>query len=121
MTGDRKQRRWYDQDPLLSMAMKTLEKSSDENQIRLAMHLVKVINEHNIEVAEAQSTGEQDDKYMDEAALAKNARWYDIDRTLKSSVEMLRCCPPDAQKLIAREMAQMLNDFMAEEEDGNKQ
>ena len=115
MTGDRKQRRWYDKDPLLSMAMKTLEKSSDEQQIRLAMHLVKVINEHNIEVAEARS--KSDDKYVDDATLAKNARWYDIDRTLKSSVEMLRCCPPEAQRLIAREMAQMLNEFMDEDED----
>ena len=29
-------RRWYDRDPVLSSAMKTLEETSDETQIKIA-------------------------------------------------------------------------------------
>ena len=42
-------RRWYDKDPVLSQAMKTLERSDDETQIRIALNLIKIIIEHNIE------------------------------------------------------------------------
>ena len=40
--------RWYDKDPVLSMSMRTLANSSDENQISVALNLIKVIIEHNI-------------------------------------------------------------------------
>ena len=42
-------RRWYDKDPVLSSAMKTLEESDDETQIKIALNLIKIITEHNIE------------------------------------------------------------------------
>ena len=42
-------RRWYDKDPVLSSAMQTLEKSDDETQIKIALNLIKIIIEHNIE------------------------------------------------------------------------
>ena len=45
-------RRWYDKDPVLSSAMKTLENSDDETQIRIALNLIKIIIEHNIESSE---------------------------------------------------------------------
>ena len=38
------QRRWYDKDPILSNAVKTLEASDDETQIRIALNLIKIIN-----------------------------------------------------------------------------
>ena len=43
------QRRWYDKDPVLSQAVSTLEHSDDETQIRIALNLIKIIIEHNIE------------------------------------------------------------------------
>jgi hypothetical protein len=42
-------RRWYDKDPVLSQAMETLEHSNDETQIKVALNLIKIIIEHNIE------------------------------------------------------------------------
>ena len=42
-------RRWYDKDPVLSQAVATLEKSDDETQIKVALNLIKIIIEHNIE------------------------------------------------------------------------
>ena len=41
-------RRWYDKDPILSSAMKTLEESDDETQIKIALNLIKIIVEHFI-------------------------------------------------------------------------
>ena len=37
-------RRWYDKDPVLSSAMKTLEESDDETQIKVALNLIKIID-----------------------------------------------------------------------------
>ena len=42
-------RRWYDKDPVLSEAVKTLEETDDQTQIRVALNLIKIIIEHNIE------------------------------------------------------------------------
>ena len=39
-------RRWYDKDPVLSSAMKTLEESDDETQIKVALNLIKIIKNH---------------------------------------------------------------------------
>ena len=41
-------RRWYDKDPVLSYAMKTLEESDDETQIKVALNLIKIITEHHL-------------------------------------------------------------------------
>ena len=42
-------RRWYDKDPVLSEAVRTLEETDDQTQIRVALNLIKIIIEHNIE------------------------------------------------------------------------
>ena len=42
-------RRWYDKDPVLSEAVRTLEETDDQTQIRIALNLIKIIIEHNIE------------------------------------------------------------------------
>lgn len=38
------QRRWYDKDPVLSQAVKTLEETDDETQIRIALNLIKLLS-----------------------------------------------------------------------------
>ena len=36
-------RRWYDKDPVLSSAMKTLEESDDDTQIKIALNLIQMV------------------------------------------------------------------------------
>ena len=48
-------RRWYDKDPVLSSAMKTLEESDDETQIKVALNLIKIITEHHLSNTEYES------------------------------------------------------------------
>ena len=100
-------RRWYDKDPVLSEAVKTLEETDDQTQIRVALNLIKIIIEHNIE--DAVGSGLDDNR---------RGRWYDIDTTLRTAMNMLQNCPADTQKIIAKEMAQLvLSKIKTEDED----
>ena len=83
-------RRWYDKDPVLSQAVRTLEHSDDQTQIRIALNLIKIIIEHNIE----------DEKF--------EAVEDDIDSTLRTAMNMLQNCPEATQHVIAKEMAKMV-------------
>lgn len=111
-------RRWYDRDPVLSSAMKTLENSDDETQIKIALNLIKIIIEHNIENSEFEAV--EDIISAVEAGIEgddeRNGRWYDIDATLKTAMNMLQNCPQTTQCVIAKEMAKMVVDKIKEEE-----
>lgn len=109
-------RRWYDKDPVLSSAMATLEQSDDESQIKIALNLIKIIIEHNIENSEF--TAVEDIISAVEAGVEENRnnRWYDIDATLKTAMNMLQNCPEETQKIISKEMAKMVVDKIKEED-----
>ena len=110
-------RRWYDKDPILSSAMKTLEESDDETQIKVALNLIKIIVEHNLAFSEYTDVNEIIDAVeegMDERA---NSRWYDIDRTVRAAINMLQNSPEDTQKIIAKEMAKIVIEKIKEDKD----
>lgn len=108
-------RRWYDRDPVLSSAMKTLEQSDDDTQIKIALNLIKIIIEHNIESSEFEAV--EDIISAVEAGVEENRsnRWYDIDTTLKTAMSMLQSCPESTQHVIAKEMARMVVNKIKEE------
>lgn len=108
-------RRWYDKDPVLSSAIRTLENTSDESQIKISLNLIKIIIEHNIENSEF--TAVEDIISAVEAGVEENRnnRWYDIDATLKTAMSMLQNCPEETQKVIAKEMAKMVVSKLKEE------
>lgn len=101
-------RRWYDKDPVLSSAMRTLEQSDDETQIKISLNLIKIIIEHNIENSEFEAV--EDIISAVEAGVEenRNGRWYDIDSTLKTAMSMLQNCPESTRTVIAKEMAKMV-------------
>ena len=110
-------RRWYDKDPVLSQAVRTLEHSDDQTQIRIALNLIKIIIEHNIEdekfeavedIINAVGSGLDDDR---------KGRWYDIDSTLRTAMNMLQNCPEATQHVIAKEMAKMVVEKIKTDED----
>ena len=112
-------RRWYDKDPVLSEAVKTLEETDDQTQIRIALNLIKIIIEHNIEdekfeavddIISAVGSGLDDNRH---------GRWYDIDTTLRTAMNMLQSCPEDTQKVIAKEMAQLVLEAIKKDEDSD--
>lgn len=110
-------RRWYDKDPVLSSAMKTLENSNDEAQIRIALNLIKIIIEHNIENSEYEAVEDIISAVEAGVEEERSTRWYDIDTTIKTAINMLQNCPEATQKVIAKEMANLVVEKIKEEEE----
>lgn len=102
------QRRWYDKDPILSNAVKTLENSDDETQIRIALNLIKIIIEHNIEDGQCETVEDIINAVGSGLEDTRKGRWYDIDSTIRTAMNMLQNCPASTQRIIAQEMAQMV-------------
>lgn len=101
-------RRWYDKDPILSKSMHILQTSNDEDQIRMSINLIKIIIEHNIE-SKSFTSIEDILEAVSEGVIEKgNARWYDIDNTLRTAIQMLENCSEDTRSRIARKMADMV-------------
>lgn len=115
-------RRWYDKDPVLSEAVHTLEESDDQTQIRVALNLIKIIIEHNIEDEEFEAVDDIINAVGSGLDDNRRGRWYDIDTTLRTAMNMLQNCPADTQKVIAKEMAKMVVDkIKTEDEDEDEE
>lgn len=112
-----KHRRWYDKDPVLSQAMETLEHSNDETQIKVALNLIKIIIEHNIEDEQFEAVEDIINAVGSGLDENRKGRWYDIDSTVRTAMNMLQNCPEATQRIIAKEMAKMVVDKIKTEED----
>lgn len=110
-------RRWYDKDPVLSSAMKTLEESTDESQIKVALNLIKIITEHNISNSEFESVEDIVSATEDVLENTKRERWYDLDATLRTAISLLQNCTDATRSIIAKEMAKNVIEVIKAEED----
>lgn len=110
-------RRWYDKDPVLSQAVRTLEETDDETQIKIALNLIKIIIEHNIEDEEFEAVEDIINAVGSGLDDNKKGRWYDIDSTVRTAMGMLQNCPSTTQHIIAKEMAKMVVDSIKKEEE----
>lgn len=110
-------RRWYDKDPVLSSAMKTLEESADETQIKVALNLIKIITEHNISNSEYESVEDIVSATEDVLENTKKGRWYDLDSTIRTAITLLQNCPEATRAVIAKEMAKNVIEIIKKEED----
>ena len=110
-------RRWYDRDPILSSAMKTLEESDDETQIKIALNLIKIITEHHISSSEYESVEDIISATEDILEKTKKGRWYDLDSTLRTAITLLQNCPESTRAVIAKEMAKNVIEIIKKEED----
>ena len=110
-------RRWYDKDPDLSSAMKTLEESDNETQIKIALNLIKIIPEHNSSNSEYESVEDIVSATEDVLENTKKGRWYDLDGTLRTAISLLQNCPDSTRSIIAKEMAKNVIEIIKKEED----
>mgnify|MGYP003293504432 CR=1 FL=1 len=110
-------RRWYDRDPILSSAMKTLEETDDETQIKIALNLIKIITEHNISNSEYESVEDIVSATEDILETTKKGRWYDLDSTLRTAITLLQNCPESTRTVIAKEMAKSVIEIIKKDED----
>ena len=114
-------RRQYDKDPVLSEAVRTLEETDDQTQIKVALNLIKIIIEHNIEDEKFEAVDDIINAVGSGLDDNKRGRWYDIDTTLRTAVNMLQNCPEDTQKVIAKEMAKMVVDKIKKDDDEDEE
>ena len=114
-------RRWYDKDPVLSEAVRTLEETDDQTQIRVALNLIKIIIEHNIEDEQFEAVDDIISAVGSGLDDNRRGRWYDIDATLRTAMNMLQNCPADTQKIIAKEMAKMVVDQIKKDDDDEEE
>lgn len=110
-------RRWYDKDPVLSEAVRTLEETDDQTQIRVALNLIKIIIEHNIEDEKFEAVEDIINAVGSGVEENRRGRWYDIDSTVRTAMNMLQNCPEATQRIIAKEMAKMVVDKIKTNED----
>jgi hypothetical protein len=110
-------RRWYDRDSILSKSMRILETSNDKFQIQMSINLIKIIIEHNIETNAFASIDDIMEAVQEGQITKGNARWYDIDNTLRTAIQMLENCAPDMQNKIAREIARLVVEKFKSTED----
>ncbi len=109
--------RWYDKDPVLSMSMRTLANSSDERQIAVALNLIKVIIEHNIQDNKYENVEDIMTAVEDGRIQRGHNRWYDIDATVRTAIQMLEKCAPETKKKVALDMAQLVIEKIIQDED----
>lgn len=114
-------RRWYDKDPVLSSAMKTLEESDDETQIKIALNLIKIITEHNISSNEYESVEDIVSATEDILESTQKGRWYDLDSTLRTAISLLQNCPDATRSVIAKEMAKNVIEIIKKEEEDEEE
>lgn len=110
-------RRWYDRDPLLAKSMRTLEETDDETQIKVALNLIKIIIEHNISSNEFEAVGDILAAVEEGVEGRGNARWYDIDKTVRTAITMLENSSEQIQTIAAKEIAKMVVDKIKENKD----
>lgn len=109
--------RWYDKDPVLSMSMRTLANSSDERQIAVALNLIKIIIEHNIQENNYENVEDIVSAVEDGRIQRGHCRWYDIDSTVRTAIQMLERCSTETKKKVALEMAQLVIEKIIQDED----
>ena len=109
--------RWYDKDPVLSMSIRTLANSSDEKQIAVALNLIKVIIEHNIQDNKYENVEDIMAAVEDGRIQRGHSRWYDIDTTVRTAIQMLEKCSTETKKKVALDMAQLVIEKIVQDED----
>lgn len=110
--------RWYDKDPALKRALEHLRNAPDKYQAQISLNIIKIIIEHKIESAGGHPV-EDISRLVEDAAISNidhglRRRWYDVNETLHSAMQLLRDCPDDLQKSVIPTIATMIENTLSE-------
>ena len=112
--------RWYDKDPVLCMSMRTLSTSDEPDQIAVALNLIKVIIEHNIQDHKYENVEDIMNAVEDGRIQRGQRRWYDIDSTVRTAIQMLEKCSPETKQKVALDMAQLVIEKIIQDVDDDE-
>jgi hypothetical protein len=107
--------RWYDQDPVLQRALVQLRQASDKQQAQVALNIIKIVVEHQIE-DETSIPAEKMDSVLNRHRSwddqRKHRRWYDLHEALRSAIQLLSDCPEDLQIRLIPSIAKMIEETL---------
>lgn len=102
--------RWYDKDPALSQAIETLRHAEDKYQAQIALNIILIIVEHQIEDTTHTNVEELVNSLV-QTKPSQNAyyrRWYDLNETLRSAMQLLYDCPDEVQQQVIPSICTMI-------------
>ena len=111
--------RWYDKDPALKSAMEQLRRASDNHQAQIALNIIKISVEHQMEdetefkVEDLNGTPSYPRSWD---VHRQHRRWYDVHETLSSAIHLLADCPPDLQQRLIPSIVQMIEQTLQQAE-----
>jgi hypothetical protein len=108
--------RWYDKDPILSQALETLRKAEDRYQAQIALNIILIVVEHHIEARTLATVDALVDTLEQSQEQSKQyfRRWYDLNETLRSAMQLLQDCPDDVQQKVIPSISKMVEDSLKE-------
>lgn len=94
-------RRWYDEDPELSQIISKLQYSSDEIRSKTAMLIIKTIIDKRIINLDYENIEDLLDAIYAGYTDTRRSRWYDINSTVRTAMQMLHDLPPESRCKVA--------------------
>ncbi len=92
-------KRWYDIDPTVSLAVSLMRNENIMSQYKCADNIVKKSKENGIDLSE---------NILTDAFNYVLRRWYDTDQKIAESFEYLKLLPESLQKETALEIIELL-------------
>jgi hypothetical protein len=114
----RSSKRWYDNDPVLGRALGQLRLASTKHQAQVALNIIKIIVEHQIEDETAQTVDSLEEALQYRRSWddhRQHRRWYDVHETLSSAIQLLGDCPDDLQSKLVPPIVAMIERTLEEE------
>lgn len=112
--------RWYDKDPALTKALESLRVAPNKFHAQVALNIISVIVEHRLEELQNEATLCHEEfrqslieKSQDLVMPTYGKRWYDVNETLQSAIQMLKDTPDEIQKQIIPSIALVIEQAIA--------
>jgi len=93
------QKRWYDLDPTVSLAVSLLKNANEQTQLQCADYIITKSKNAGVKIR---------DNALNEAFNYILRRWYDKDKRIQEAFEYLKTAPLNLQKEIAKELLDVL-------------
>jgi hypothetical protein len=104
--------RWYDKDPALSKALESLRKAPSSYQAQIALNIIGVIVEHHtqvdLELEQKPAPLSLMEPAVERLGDIPRKRWYDVNSSLRSAMQLLQDTPPEYQARIIPNIANMI-------------
>jgi hypothetical protein len=112
--------RWYDKDPALTKALESLRVAPNKFHAQVALNIISVIVEHRLEELQNKAAVCPEEFRQSLIEEAKDLvmptygkRWYDVNETLQSAIQMLKDTPDEIQKQIIPSIALVIEQAIA--------